>query len=59
MTVCITKGQKRFVNHPFYCHVSAAEKIHGEQAQGKSSLFLIYIKKVSTITCEQEIMTGE
>lgn len=44
-TICISKGQKRFANHPFCCHVSAAEKIHGEKAQGKSPLFLIYIKR--------------
>lgn len=43
-TIYITKSQKGFANHPFYCYLSATEKIHSEKAQGKS-LFIFNIHK--------------
>lgn len=56
--IYITESQKGSANPPFYCYLSATEKIHGEKTQGKS-LFIFNICKKGIITCEQEIMTGE
>jgi len=42
--IYITKSQKGFANHPFYCYLSATEKIHSEKAQSKS-LFIFNIHK--------------
>lgn len=42
--IYITESQKGFANRPFYCCLSATEKIHGVKVQGKR-LFIFNIHK--------------